>query len=34
LNVASFGEDEAGELYLVDHSGSVVRLTAGPATLP
>jgi glucose/arabinose dehydrogenase len=34
LNVASFGQDEAGELYLVDHSGSVVRLTAGPATLP
>ncbi len=24
--ITSFGEDEAGELYLVDHSGSVLRL--------
>ena len=28
LHIASFGEDEAGELYLVDLAGSVVRLTA------
>jgi len=26
--ISSFGEDEAGELYLVDHGGSVLRLAA------
>ena len=34
LRVTSFGEDEAGELYLVDHGGSVVRIAAGGAALP
>lgn len=29
--VSSFGEDEAGELYLVDYTGSVHRLSDGPA---
>jgi len=23
LNISSFGEDEAGEIYVVDHNGSV-----------
>jgi glucose/arabinose dehydrogenase len=27
--VSSFGEDEAGELYLVDHNGSVLRFEPG-----
>jgi glucose/arabinose dehydrogenase len=26
--ISSFGEDESGELYLVDHSGSILQLTA------
>lgn len=26
LNISSFGEDEAGELYVVDHNGAVYRL--------
>jgi hypothetical protein len=26
--ISSFGEDESGELYLVDHGGSVLQLTA------
>jgi hypothetical protein len=26
LNISSFGEDEAGELYVVHHGGSVFRL--------
>jgi glucose/arabinose dehydrogenase len=28
-SISSFGEDDAGELYLVDHNGSVYRFTAG-----
>ena len=28
LGPSSFGEDEAGELYIVDHSGSIYRLVA------
>jgi hypothetical protein len=27
LNISSFGEDEAGELYLVDYAGRVLRVT-------
>lgn len=27
--ISSFGEDEAGELYLVDHGGTIYRLVAG-----
>jgi glucose/arabinose dehydrogenase len=27
-NISSFGEDESGELYLVDHSGSVLQFAA------
>jgi glucose/arabinose dehydrogenase len=30
LNISSFGEDEAGELYVVDHGGAVYQLTAAP----
>jgi hypothetical protein len=26
--ISSFGEDEAGEVYLVDHGGAVLRLAA------
>ena len=29
LNVSSFGEDEDGELYVVDHGGHVRRIVAG-----
>jgi hypothetical protein len=32
LRISSFGEDEAGELYLVDHKGAVYRLAAARAT--
>ena len=28
-NISSFGEDEAGELYVVDHGGRVLKLVAG-----
>jgi len=28
-NISSFGEDEAGELYVVDHGGSVFKLVSG-----
>lgn len=28
MTVSSFGEDEAGELYVIDHSGSIYRLEA------
>ena len=28
LNISSFGEDAAGELYVVDHGGGIYRLTA------
>jgi glucose/arabinose dehydrogenase len=31
--ISSFGEDEAGELYLVDHKGAIYRLAASRATL-
>lgn len=30
FNISSFGEDEAGELYLVDHTGAVYQLVAAP----
>jgi hypothetical protein len=30
LAIASFGEDEAGELYVVDHRGAVYRIEAAP----
>jgi glucose/arabinose dehydrogenase len=32
LQVSAFGQDEAGDLYLVDLSGSLYRLTGGPAS--
>jgi glucose/arabinose dehydrogenase len=28
-NISSFGEDEAGELYVVDHGGRVLKVVAG-----
>ena len=28
VNIASFGEDEAGELYVLDLNGSIFRLLA------
>ncbi len=31
-NISSFGEDEAGELYLVDYKGDILRLTAADPT--
>ena len=31
LNVPSFGEDEAGEIYVVGQSGTIARLTGNPA---
>ncbi len=31
LAITSFGEDEAGELYVVHHRGAVYRLAAGPS---
>ncbi len=30
LNISSFGEDEAGELYVADHNGAVYKLTTTP----
>ncbi len=30
-NIASFGEDEAGELYVVDLNGAILRITSAPA---
>lgn len=30
LNISSFGEDEAGNVYIVFHSGYVYRITASP----
>jgi glucose/arabinose dehydrogenase len=30
LRISSFGEDEAGELYVVDHAGAIYRLEAAP----
>ncbi|HET6948606.1 MAG TPA: PQQ-dependent sugar dehydrogenase [bacterium] len=30
LRITSFGEDQTGELYVVDHNGAVYRLTARP----
>lgn len=35
LNISSFGEDVAGELYVLDHSGGgIYRLTAGSTASP
>ena len=31
-NISSFGEDQAGEIYVVDHAGSVSRITTGAPT--
>lgn len=28
VRISSFGEDQAGELYLVDHGGAVYRIAA------
>jgi len=33
LRISSFGEDEAGEVYLVDHKGGIYRLAAAPSTV-
>lgn len=30
FNISSFGEDEAGELYVLDHNGAVYQLVAEP----
>jgi len=32
MRISSFGEDEAGEVYVVDHRGSLYRLGLPPAT--
>jgi hypothetical protein len=34
LNVPSFGEDEAGEMYVVHHGGEIYRLVDGGGALP
>ncbi len=34
LQITSFGEDEMGELYVVDHGGSIYRLREAPGTAP
>ena len=35
LNISSFGEDVAGELYVLDHSGGgIYRLTTGSTASP
>ena len=31
LNITSFGEDEAGNLYVADHGGGIYQITAGSA---
>ena len=33
MRISSFGEDEAGDIYLVDHKGGVYRLAAAPSTV-
>ena len=33
LNISSFGEDEAGEIYVVDLNGSVQRIGAASVTI-
>ena len=33
LSISSFGEDEAGELYVVDHGGTIYRLGSTLPTL-
>lgn len=30
LRISSFGEDERGELYVVDHAGGVYRINTAP----
>jgi len=32
MNIASFGEDEDGELYVVDRGGTISRIESMPAT--
>jgi glucose/arabinose dehydrogenase len=32
LNISSFGEDAAGELYVIDHRGGIYQMTPGPTT--
>ncbi|MDP8903700.1 MAG: PQQ-dependent sugar dehydrogenase [Chloroflexota bacterium] len=34
LSISSFGEDEQGELYAVDHGGRIVRFSGRQASLP
>lgn len=34
LRISSFGEDEAGELYVIDHNGAVYRLVPGSKSIP
>jgi hypothetical protein len=31
MRISSFGEDEAGEVYVVDHRGGLYRLAPSPA---
>jgi hypothetical protein len=31
MRISSFGEDEAGEVYVVNHRGSLFRLGLSPA---
>jgi len=32
MNISSFGEDEEGELYVVDRGGTISRIDSLPAT--
>lgn len=32
LHISSFGEDEAGELYVVDHGGGIYQMTDSTTT--
>lgn len=34
FNISSFGEDEAGELYLADHGGAIYRVVGNPVDPP
>ena len=33
LRISSFGEDEVGEVHVVDHKGGIYRLSAARQTL-
>ncbi len=34
LNISSFGEDQSGEVYVVDYRGGIYTLAAGAMPLP